>query len=360
MYISITFCADAGESDSEDFLGGLFCKTSDILYNRLGLRVNPKANFYRLEDENQRTDLLDRLRKTSPGYYVDDDDGGTPEDKIGNIFTEIEQLWTLGVESFFQKADELQEEILKEVYDRRVDQMLRRADHSRNIDILFEGCNHNLIRRSPKEIIVLLLKSERSKEACRTFLLDLQTVTISDADMILIYLAQIGFDDCELTDLLARNTHMKEIVKVLRHAEIDLECSGYFGVSAKGLSIVAEIGEAMDQIRLRRYYESMNIYSLALNHLVNELQAICHRLDNSSGEVGQSYGANAVVGFLESVGVDHDIRITIRNLFDRRNINVISHPTLPGAGFVGVSSDDYERYRGSVAGACKKSHGSVF
>jgi len=62
------------------------------------------------------------------------------------------------------------------------------------------------------------------------------------------------------------------------------------------------------------------------------------------------YNANDVLDFLDSVNLPHEIRIKIRNLFDRRNKTPISHADTASWH---VSQLEYTGYR-EVVGKCLK------
>ena len=349
-YISIVFRVDASERDMQDFLSGLFWRISDLLYYKLGLRLNPKTSLFWLRDEEQRNELLKLLRKVSPEYHTNENKDESIDNKMVNLFAEIKQLRELGINSFFRKSSDLQEEIMKEIYDERVEQILSKDDYCDKIDSHFCGFSFDLVKRFPQELVIILLKGKKTCSAFRDYLLNIPHVTISDTNLILKHLAQVSFDDSLLVKKLAQNVHMKRIVDVVQdNAMIDLNASGYYNVPAKGLCRLMRIPEAIDQIRLRRYNETVGSYSVALNHLVNELQAICRSLDVSGAAGRSSYDANAVLGFLKSCGVDHDARITVRNLFDKRNVSLISHPSLHGGPVYGIDKKEYEQFRDAVA-----------
>ena len=99
-YISIIFRADAREEDRHDFLIRLFWRLSDLLYYKLGLRLNPKADLFWLNSDKQREEFLKMLRRISPGYHVSENQEDAVEDKIHNIFHEVERLQESGINSF--------------------------------------------------------------------------------------------------------------------------------------------------------------------------------------------------------------------------------------------------------------------
>ena len=178
--------------------------------------------------------------------------------------------------------------------------------------------------------------------------------TISDANIIVKYLTQTGFEDQDIIKLLRRNIHMNKIVDTLKCPVLDEMSPGYYDVPAEGLCWLAGMSHVIDQIRLRRYYEIVESYSLSLNHLVNELQAICRFVDVSYTGGSSSYNAEAIEKFLEACDVDHGTRITVRNLFDKRNINPISHPSFHEGPILGIGKEEYERFRDAVAVTVKE------
>ena len=83
--------------------------------------------------------------------------------------------------------------------------------------------------------------------------------------------------------------------------------------------------------------------------LVNEIHGICYELDNAPDP--KDYDADRVVGFLNSRRVSPQLCIGIRNLFDRRNTNQVSHPGSEKYATWGVAAEEYEDYLAQV-GAC--------
>ena len=227
--------------------------------------------------------------------------------------------------------------------------MLARDDYSDMIDSYFCDFRYELMKRFPQELVILLLKGKEARARFRDQLLGIREVTISDTNLILKFLAQVGFEDLELVGKSAENVHMGRIVTIMRgQRKISLDLTGYYDVRASELKLLVEMPEVIDQIRLRRYSEVTGSYSVALNHLVNELQAICYVLDDTDSTGRGSYNAEAVLKFLETCGVDHNACIVVRNLFDRRNISSIAHPGVAGGIVFGVGKDEYQRFRDAV------------
>ena len=88
---------------------------------------------------------------------------------------------------------------------------------------------------------------------------------------------------------------------------------------------------------------------MAFNHLLNEIQAICYVIDEEANDLDR-YKEIEVTKFLRNQTIPHGILDQIRNLFDRRNKNPVSHAD-PIAWV--VTKEEYMSYRGHV-GDCLK------
>ena len=84
---------------------------------------------------------------------------------------------------------------------------------------------------------------------------------------------------------------------------------------------------------------------------MNEIHAICMLFDKETQK--NKYEADDVVNYLTKKCVNHEIIIKVRNLFDRRNRNTISHPSSEYKIAWEVTKFEYMEYR-EVVGKCLK------
>lgn len=96
--------------------------------------------------------------------------------------------------------------------------------------------------------------------------------------------------------------------------------------------------------------ERLNNFSVALNHLVNEIHTICYVLQGKRNGL-KNFNVNDVTGFLRSRQVPHEIIIVIKNMFDRRNNNLVSHTVDSDRSVSGVSRGEYYKFKEYV-GKC--------
>ena len=335
----------------DQFLNSLTPRISDCLYENLGLRLNPKTRLFDLEKEDDRNELERNLKKVSQGIEIaDEENKEPPADKIKNIFTQLENLKSSSIEPHFQGHRELEEEVLKEVYDKSVGQMLEKSNNKSRLREIFMGSgdfDFELVNAYPLLIIILILKCDDVPKKFEKFLLSKEDLTSRDIYLILNYLCQIEFDQVKLLELLKQSPQMKEVMEVFEDSSLPT-LIGYYGLRAEQVSKIAE-PNVTEQIRLRVLCELKEEYSVALSHLLNEIQAICYVLDGADNDPDK-YTEKEVTKFLRIRKIPHKTHVQIRNLFDRRNKSPVSHAN-PIAW--AVTKDEYMNYSKHV-GDCLK------
>jgi AbiA family abortive infection protein len=185
------------------------------------------------------------------------------------------------------------------------------------------------------------LKDDTTAKEFRQFCLEKSIVTTADADLIIKFLCQTGFNDLQLLDKLKQNVHLSDIVDKFIDEKINCDKPGYYKLNCMQMKNLSEMPDVLEQTRLRILSERSTSYSVALNHLVNEIHAVCIKQEKANKK---KYDVNDVVKFLQSKGIEHETCIKIRNLFDRRNSNSISHPGSDGSLAWEVTREEYLDY----------------
>ncbi len=322
IYLSIEFQKTIPRNQREAFVNLLAAAIADYFYQKLGLRLNTKTKLYWLYKKSDRRDLLNSLKKVSPGYDMPSEDKKIkPSRRAQSI---IQRLAQLKGASPFDEQDDLSDEIFKEIYDSDVQNLLSKPTNLSRLRKIFTGFNFDLIVGQTREIVIIILLDKNIEKQFKEFLLKKQELTFRDCYFILTYLCQTNFRSSRLLNLLSFNEIMHKIMSVFNQRTLCMELPGYYDLSGKKTLRISGYGNVIDQIRLRIFAEQRRDYSVALNHLLNEIHAICYRLENSRIKES-NYDANCAISFLEGSKVSHDIRIGVRNLFDRRNKNPVAH-----------------------------------
>jgi len=228
-----------------------------------------------------------------------------------------------------------------------VEQILNKPENKKAIRLIFSEFDFNLVKVKPLEILIVLLKDEISLDNFKNFCLCKDIITISDADLIVRFLCQTNFSDEELIAKLKGNNNMNDTINVFIDRKLNCSSPEYYSLACMQMNQIAGMPEVIDQTRLRVLSEKERSYSVALNHLLNEIHAVCKKKEKGD----KSYDVKNVIKFLHSRNVPHEICIKIRNLFDRRNSNSISHPGSDDSIAWEVTREEYWDYHENV-GKC--------
>lgn len=348
-YISLDFCSTQDDISRAAFVGELTERIADQLYACLGLRLNPKTTYYWLSDEKQKESLLRSLKKISPEYPVADEDDITPiENRLDNIFDELEKMKRASPGPNMN-TDDLADEILKEVFEDSINQSLSQEVVKQRIRELFdEQFDFNLVKKYALPMIIIIMKDRDSTRRFRDFLCHCP-LTTRNVDLILTYLCQVDFEDVEMLKRLGEDPAMAPVVDRLMTNSCGFGDPGYYTLNQDQVNKLTSMPYVIEQIRYRILNERAKSYGVALNHLVNEIHAICYHLDCPVNH--SDYDATKVLAFLASRQVAPRVATQIRNLFDRRNANQISHPGSDDYVVWSVSEQEYHEYRRST-GEC--------
>lgn len=342
IYLAVEFQKSIPPNQREAFANLLAAEIADYFYQKLGLRLNTKTKLFWLNKKRDRADLLTSLKKVSPGYDMPSDDKKIkPARKATSI---IHRLAQLKGASPFDEQDDLSDEIFKEIYDTDVQKLLSKPANLARLRKIFADFNFDLIVGQTRELVIIILLDKTIEKQFKEFLLKKQKLTFRDSYFILTYLCQTNFKSSKLMNQLRCNSTMHNIMSVFVQRTLFLDLPGYYYLSGKKTLRISKYENVIDQVRLRIFAEQRRDYSVALSHLLNEIHAICYRIENPAIKES-NYDANSAISFLETSKVSHDIRIGVRNLFDRRNKNPVAHADKIAWP---VDEAEYLEYRGHV------------
>lgn len=361
IYISITFKDNIDQIDQKDqgsFVHSIASQIAEVLYSKLGLKLNLKTRLYRLSQEEEKEELLKNIRKLSPSdeYFSaiqeeeeeSDPPIKTPQDKLEAIFEELRKIKNSRVEDYFVRGNSAQEEILQQVFDKSVEQILYKPDNKEKIEEIFNAFDFNLVKVQPLEILIVLLTDASATDNFSNFCLNKEIITTGDADLIVKFLCQTNFTNQEILKKLKQNFHMSGIIDIFLDNKSKCLQPGYYNLTCMKMKKLSEMPDVIEQTKLRVLSEKSASYSVALNHLVNEIHAVCIKQEQANKK---NYDVNHVVKFLQSKGIQHEVCIKVRNLFDRRNSNRVSHPGSDESLAWEVTKEEYLDYYDNV-GQC--------
>ncbi len=150
----------------------------------------------------------------------------------------------------------------------------------------------------------------------------------------------------DLIYLLSKDKYFKKILREAGEAKMYCDYPNDSKISFDCLFEMYNQDSILQQVELRSLYEREGSYSIALNHLVNEIQSICFYLDNTSKPF-KDYKKEDIQVFLGDK-VSMVSIIYIAKLFNRRNNNKASHSGTNNFLSQGVTKQEYFNYKGKM------------
>jgi AbiA family abortive infection protein len=324
-------------------------RITDHFYYELGLKINEKTRLYWLDTQEGVDDLLQSIKKISPKpIFLKPQDNATPDElqeAVDDIFEALRRLKQVEAAAVDRVEPFCNEEALKEIFDKRISALLDKEEHRQRLANIFADYDWELTKLAPAELILLLMKDPARTESFREHLLQKARLSTRDTELITTLLCHDEQHRAALIDRLVSDDVMAAIAHLFKSAMLIPADAGYHGLSETGLRSVAVMQVVIEQIKLRILNEDLGRYSVALNHLVNEFQRICIQLDGR----GKDLDSNDIVEFLQRTGLKHELCLAIRKLFDRRNLNQVSHASGGEVAAWGVSEQEYAGYKESVS-----------
>ena len=127
--------------------------------------------MYWLSSVSDVKDLLRNLKKVSPGYELPDDNRKTnPQEIVDLIFRQLEKLKLRSLDPTFDDRSDVDDEILKQVYDKSVSALLKAPANLQRIEAIFNGFKFDVVAAQPREILIVLLLDSQARLAFERYL----------------------------------------------------------------------------------------------------------------------------------------------------------------------------------------------
>jgi hypothetical protein len=322
----------------------------EFIANELGLVLNPlKTRIEIAETEMEATEIIEKTRRTSFYEPPPEEGGETPQEtleKAIEVIVELKNDFKLKGKplSFDSRADQT----LKSCFRKDVTQYVDSGDAKMKLEDAFENWSPILTSKSVRVLIFLILKSP---EALSNIISHVNRSLKTSPSIVELHLAE-HLMVCE-----AYSGELNETLLGLKNRDdgpyaILLRRMIAGGAPERNEFLFIGTPEAeppqptLDQIREMALALREGKTNLAYNHLLNAFHDWCYELDPANLP-RRRYKRNEVTDFLLSV-VPYGLVVTAAELFDRRNINAISHPGTEGVEVQPVSAAEFDTYREKV------------
>lgn len=359
IFIILEFKEDEGKIEPKTYSLKLASKIRDLIYNNFNLRINNKTNLLKLEEDDDKEEFKKEFKNVSLEYSIqtsetEDDENESqniPQVKLDNIFDVLRQLKGLKSDIYLYKKDNpINEEVFKDIYDKNVQNIICKEGNLEELKNIFSDFNFDLVKIRPKEILILILKTDQIHKDFVKYFFEKDYLTINDVNLIIEYICQTS-EENKLFNKLKTNNNLGSIIKLIDKSQVKIDNPGYYDLEFSQTELIQEKMSIIKQIELRELSEKKRNYSVALNHLVNEFQSICYYFEKENNNDIcdiKYYDSKKVKELLNEENVSNITTIQINNLFDRRNNNGISHSGTDDIMFTGVNKDEYLKYKTSV------------
>jgi len=326
----------------------ILSKVSDMLFFKYNLQMNHKTYIYRLEIYDELSRFREGIKKFSKNYEMPIDDNPSFKRKTERILEVVDKIRCNQNIEPLNILNEVDHENLKAVYDMDVYTYFSHSENTHLIEESFQNFDFDLVILEPRTLTILICTNENTKNRYKEYILHKIELTSCDFDLIVRYLCQTAFEDRELISKLQNsNYHYKNILDAFSmNSKIPKDT--YFDLP-EACFLTLDNSCFIEQVKLRRFNEILENYSLALSHLSNEFCAFVSTFSEQD-----VWNSNGMQKMLEELAVSNSTKIAVRNLFDRRNNNQVSHAGyLPGEVW-GVSKEEYECFKEEVRCSIKE------
>lgn len=311
---------------------------------KLALKSNAKTGIYDLNNDSERDEVLQNLKRTSnTKFALEDMDDDAPNKSFQDIIDNINSIKNEWITTKKASKGSKFSEIMKYAYSKKIIEYSKSDDGRQAIKESFKDFNFEMVKLAPKPIIALITAEESVESRFKRYYSSKKYPNYSDIDVIMKYISHYNFSDNELEILDIPSRKYKWINEILLSLKFkNKDETHVYGMKYVYVYRLRSNRNLIMQIRSRKVAEQSGRWSLALNHLLNELHYVCFLLEKIRNK---DYDAMAVCRYLNKRHISPVDIITVRNMFDRRNSNTISHSGLPSEQLSYVSREEYLRYR---------------
>ncbi len=352
-YIFISFHNISNKKKINKFLNKLLPSLVYKVHTSLNLRINyHKSRIFWLKNDVDKIELRSQLKSTSQDFVFGHDlteDEESEEAITINIFNMLDEIKSFEYKKEFEYKYEFGGTI-NSVYSKKINNHLSKTENIEKLEKIFEHFDFDKITQYPKQLLILILKCSKAKKKFESYLNKKKVESPLDAHMVVEYFVQTSFKKRKILKKIEALEGYSYIYNLIIEDKIFFKNTGYFNLDIGTIEKIELKINYLEQIRWRVYWEKIEFYSAALNHLLNEIHAICFNLDSESKKIND-YNSDSVQKFLQKFRIANEVKIQIKNLFNRRNINPLSHPGGDTDYYLPISKAEYMEFKDKV-GIC--------
>ncbi len=347
-WLFVDFAPWVAQKSRDQVITEIFERIVDELLDTYKLRLSNKTKVFYLNDNEDRTAMAGQITMTSLEYGSVDETGESTSTPI-ELFQDIcEAIKGLSKRRSYQAAMsslEHETEVFNHVYKKGVAELLNHETYLFELEGAFLGFDFALIKSAPLSLTILISKVEAVWSQFRHYLLEKQHYSSHDIIIAIHFLSQVNFEDSEVLEKICQNPLGRVLVEDFRLTSIPSRNPGYFNMSCIHTLIIRDEHDIIRQIERRVLAEKRRDFSVAMNHLVNELEAVCLAFDPNKPSSVKKYNQKNVKQFAQSCGALTSDLNMLPNIYSGRHSNSVSHPGSLQEPIQTVSETGYNRHK---------------
>ncbi|MDV6373111.1 hypothetical protein [Deinococcus arenicola] len=348
-YIFLKFKDNFSNTSNHSITLSAIEEISDLSYRDFGLRINAKSQAYWLNDSEDAESVRQKLKTTSVEGVCFDYPEDDPKILANTFIDTLENISnSLSIEDYLSDANDTTDN-LKLFFDARVNSLLIRSSVFRpKFKQVLKDLDFNKIKVYPLAIVSAICTFDDLDTQLREFILTRKRFTNHDELVLAQYISSTKSSQQSVKEFLAQLSVVLKMpqLKLLGGSFVKVpSLYDFSSVSQSKLDLFGENPNFIFQCRNRKLAEWSNRWSLASNHLLNELQLLC----SMCGLPDSQLDPTNLSTYLVNSGLPSIHALEIKRLFDRRNNNTISHAGHRSRIILPVSESEYRKFYQSAS-----------
>ena len=202
------------------------------------LRFNDKTKILRIYKEEDKKELLALIKKVSGDYPEPESDSKlTVPEKVDEIIVLIEKIKNKNVPEIYEDFNKADSETLKDIFVKKVGELLTKKSNVKRLEDAFKGFNFNLFRLYPQTLVPIVTNAPNACVRFEKFLLNKTNLSTFDRGLIINYLCQTSFKKKKLIEKLKEDDQIEPIIERFKTSVVvNNKDNGYCGIEFKVVS----------------------------------------------------------------------------------------------------------------------------
>lgn len=350
-WLFVDFAPWVDQKRRDRIITEIFERIVDEFLDTYQLRLSSKTKVFYLNDDKDRIAMAGQITMTSLEYGSVDETGestSTPVELFQNILRAIKGLSKRRSSQAAMSFLEHETEVLNHIYKKGVAELLNHKIYLSALEEAFLDFDFALVKSAPLSLTILIRKVEAVWSQFRQYLLEKQHYSSHDIIIAIHFLGQVDFEDSEILKKICQNPFGRVLVEDFQLTAIPSQDPGYFNISDIYTLILQDKHDIIRQIERRVLAEKRRDFSVAMNHLVNELEAVCFAFDPNKPSSVKKYNQDNVRSFVQSCGALTSDLNMLSTIYSGRHSNSVSHPGSLQEPIQTVSETDYSRHKAVI------------